>query len=572
MQGDVIGFRVYAINLDGTLVDPDGRAFYVKVGGEVRDRKISDNAIEVTATGQYGAISYQEFTISKGFFSDDVNKYTLTWGDNNEYVRQVISGTSQLVLPMEGEASKYQTQKSEEVNGDNVDDLIGVEIWDEASKTWVDITNVPYLNLPDDEDIKARAYIDQTDKLLDGATYHLTLAANNTEYLVDEPVETIDIAVTKVLPKGIPAELTVKEGQAANIRPLRVYMKPLTSGWSDDWDVANTNNIRYGMDVRPFDLADIFNDIKPTGSAVTSYYGFEFTNSDVWNDKKNSTYAYYNRVRSWDGTYYYYNRPSLVANSYSIPYAGKDIVKDGSTVDVYTTYTYHQVSLTKQKYSTNSDIWEPKVDDCIRRSERATFTVKYISALNAAGITVMPDASIWTNYAVPTATSTTYTAAKQTTDRNNAVKNFKKYNFTVTYENGGLITLDSLVYTPYTITGLTASTAATAAHTNLPTAQTGTLASLLKNGYLEITGVKLESDYIYVDDDSGAHDFGYYPSVSNLYTSQTVSAIKISAKIHTGAATLTTAVNYNLVITVKDTFGVETDITVPITMEKPVAI
>ncbi|MGN0050999.1 MAG: hypothetical protein ACI37N_07410 [Prevotella sp.] len=30
--GDVIGFRVYAVNLDGTLVDPDGRAFYVRVG------------------------------------------------------------------------------------------------------------------------------------------------------------------------------------------------------------------------------------------------------------------------------------------------------------------------------------------------------------------------------------------------------------------------------------------------------------------------------------------------------------------------------------------------------------
>ena len=30
--GDIIGFRVYAVNLDGTLLDPDGRAFYVRVG------------------------------------------------------------------------------------------------------------------------------------------------------------------------------------------------------------------------------------------------------------------------------------------------------------------------------------------------------------------------------------------------------------------------------------------------------------------------------------------------------------------------------------------------------------
>lgn len=31
---DIIGFRVYAVNWDGTLVDPDGRAFYVKLGKE----------------------------------------------------------------------------------------------------------------------------------------------------------------------------------------------------------------------------------------------------------------------------------------------------------------------------------------------------------------------------------------------------------------------------------------------------------------------------------------------------------------------------------------------------------
>ncbi len=31
-EGDIIGYRVYAVNYDGTLVDPDGRAFYVYVG------------------------------------------------------------------------------------------------------------------------------------------------------------------------------------------------------------------------------------------------------------------------------------------------------------------------------------------------------------------------------------------------------------------------------------------------------------------------------------------------------------------------------------------------------------
>lgn len=32
VEGDIIGFRLYAVNLDGTIVNPDGRAFYVGIG------------------------------------------------------------------------------------------------------------------------------------------------------------------------------------------------------------------------------------------------------------------------------------------------------------------------------------------------------------------------------------------------------------------------------------------------------------------------------------------------------------------------------------------------------------
>jgi len=47
---DVIGFRIWAVNYDGSLGDPDGRAFYVKVGD-------STNKPSKTATAQFKAIS-----------------------------------------------------------------------------------------------------------------------------------------------------------------------------------------------------------------------------------------------------------------------------------------------------------------------------------------------------------------------------------------------------------------------------------------------------------------------------------------------------------------------------------
>ena len=51
--GDEIGFRVYAVNLDGTLVDPDGVAFYVTVGQSASDINIGANTVTVVDNATY---------------------------------------------------------------------------------------------------------------------------------------------------------------------------------------------------------------------------------------------------------------------------------------------------------------------------------------------------------------------------------------------------------------------------------------------------------------------------------------------------------------------------------------
>ena len=50
-DGDVIGFRVFAVNCDGTLVDPDGRAFYVLVTSEPVDNTLSSEVVAKHANG-----------------------------------------------------------------------------------------------------------------------------------------------------------------------------------------------------------------------------------------------------------------------------------------------------------------------------------------------------------------------------------------------------------------------------------------------------------------------------------------------------------------------------------------
>ena len=65
--GDVIGFRVHAVNLDGTLTDPDGRAFYVKVcnSEQVTNIEFADNEVKAICvanwdTNEDGELSYDE--------------------------------------------------------------------------------------------------------------------------------------------------------------------------------------------------------------------------------------------------------------------------------------------------------------------------------------------------------------------------------------------------------------------------------------------------------------------------------------------------------------------------------
>ena len=63
---DFIGFRVYAVNLDGTLVDPDGRAFYVKLGeAGVEIPSIETKVIATTVDAKSGAVELSKEDVAK---------------------------------------------------------------------------------------------------------------------------------------------------------------------------------------------------------------------------------------------------------------------------------------------------------------------------------------------------------------------------------------------------------------------------------------------------------------------------------------------------------------------------
>ena len=79
VQGDVIGFRVYAVNYDGTLYDPDGRAFYVAVGDVKQEMTIKQANVGIdmsTAANWTPRFISEKIPVDFSSYNFDENHYS----------------------------------------------------------------------------------------------------------------------------------------------------------------------------------------------------------------------------------------------------------------------------------------------------------------------------------------------------------------------------------------------------------------------------------------------------------------------------------------------------------------
>lgn len=85
-NGDIIGFRVFAVNADGTLLDPDGRAFYVQVGEAANTESVTgddqittaDAAITSAADLKDAKANFVDMPLTKSFQSSTSNSSNLS--------------------------------------------------------------------------------------------------------------------------------------------------------------------------------------------------------------------------------------------------------------------------------------------------------------------------------------------------------------------------------------------------------------------------------------------------------------------------------------------------------------
>jgi hypothetical protein len=238
---DVIGFRVYAVNFDGTLVDPDGKAFYVKLGNAATDWNATATTITALNPADKAVVETQ---------SD-----------------KVAVSLTKLNAPT---AATWTTDK---VNGsDKAFNAIFVNNKDEVLYTTASLTTFTDFS----KVTKVYTMPTLTDWKLyeDNKTYNGTLTIKNASGHV---LATMKVSMTKVLPTTIPSGFSVKTAQVAE-GIYNCYMIPMKDDGTIAWaaETATKGSMK---------MSEVFN----FGTGAAANYNITFAASQKENNKDVAT-------------------------------------------------------------------------------------------------------------------------------------------------------------------------------------------------------------------------------------------------------------------------------------------
>ena len=204
---DIIGFRVYAVNYDGTLVDPDGKAFYVEVGTE------GDEWTAATT------IVPESTVVVKGTFSDTV-------AVNN--VKE-LSGAHEYAWTTDEIEETTPIFHAQFLAADNETVILDTKSLPEGEK--VDLGKIAT--------VVTTPELDVWTKYEDNKAYTGTLTVKSATGRV---IATIKVTFTKKLPTAAPAGFSEKTGQLTAENIWNAYLIPIeTSGKDPDKNPQWTN-------------------------------------------------------------------------------------------------------------------------------------------------------------------------------------------------------------------------------------------------------------------------------------------------------------------------------------------
>lgn len=207
---DIIGFRVYAVNRDGKLLDPDGKAFYVIVG----------NAISGNIVGNYDAVN--RVTDKKEFkFADGV--YYTGWEIDQEASKDALPFLNQGLVP----------------------EIHAVYYKEDGKTTTTNTSDVAYVAFK----IYNPQYIKD-----DGTLVLKNVVRSNSQYGSSYEVGTVRAMYTKVLPQAFPSDITFRPKQETvdGSGNFKAYMKPVSdyivAAAAKTEGTVDLDNIFYNLD------------------------------------------------------------------------------------------------------------------------------------------------------------------------------------------------------------------------------------------------------------------------------------------------------------------------------------
>jgi hypothetical protein len=304
-NGDVIGFRVHAVNLDGTLYDPDGRAFYVQVGKQTPKHELSFDitvttsdatkdsawAVQNLVDGKNPIAAYNEEQKALGsddrFFNraeynasyipTESYRVVYTWREGNPAIKG--KNNNRAYIPIAG-TGKLPQEDGTFLHGNANDVENGGEISVANRVNWdvEEFFNFMYSENPNatiDEktegvdnkwafynknyasnkfaanrltsSVKATIRPDAVLRLQDEATYKITATIQRLDDQTNwKTVNVIDIDITKKMPTNLPSDFKINSLQN---KVVTFYMRPDTvrannlNPWQITWQSDYDQNV-----------------------------------------------------------------------------------------------------------------------------------------------------------------------------------------------------------------------------------------------------------------------------------------------------------------------------------------
>lgn len=241
---DIIGFRVYAVNKDGKLLDPDGKAFYVVVGENYTSGIVGnlDAVSKITEKKDFSPVQDVEY-----------GEWKLV-ADNN-------------ACPLDKEPKFTPVYYDKDGN-----------------------------ETTQDKATKIAFGVDDPGLIADGATVSLkSTLTKKTDSGLSYEVGTVTATYTKVLPKAFPADITFRPAQETGKGTgyFIAYMKP-ENGYAvstkSDKGTVDLHNVFYNLDDNvSFEIADAAMDAKNKLTSVKADKTTKFVATVAAKDFINST-------------------------------------------------------------------------------------------------------------------------------------------------------------------------------------------------------------------------------------------------------------------------------------------